>query len=105
MRIVYLGTPADAVPPLEAIVAAGHEVVLVVTQPDRRRSRGEGTTPSPVRAAAEALGLRVATPERSREVVDEVAALEADLGVVVAFGQILPTALLDAIPDGYVNLH
>lgn len=105
MRIVYLGTPADAVPPLEAIVAAGHEVPLVVTQPDRRRSRGKGTTPSPVRAAAEALGLPVVTPERSREVVEQVAALDADLGVVVAFGQILPTALLDAIPGGFVNLH
>ena len=105
MRIVYLGTPADAVPPLEAIVAAGHEVPLVITQPDRRRSRGRGTTPSPVRAAAEALGLPVVTPERSREVVEQVGALDADLGVVVAFGQILPTALLDAIPGGFVNLH
>ena len=105
MRIVYFGTPADAVPPLEAIVAAGHEVPLVVTQPDRRRSRGRGTTPSPVRAVAETLGLRVVTPERSREVVDEVAVLDADLGVVVAFGQILPTALLDAVPGGFVNLH
>lgn len=105
MRIVYFGTPADAVPPLEAIVAAGHEVPLVVTQPDRRRARGKGTTPSSVRAAAEGLGLRVATPERSREVVDDVAALGADLGVVVAFGQILPTPLLDAIAGGFVNLH
>lgn len=105
MRIVYLGTPADAVPPLEAIVAAGHEVPLVITQPDRRRSRGRGTTPSPVRAAAEALGLPVVTPERSREVVEQIAALDADLGVVVAFGQILPTALLDAIGGGFVNLH
>jgi methionyl-tRNA formyltransferase len=105
MRIVYLGTPADAVPPLEAIVAAGHEVALVVTQPDRRRSRGTGTAPSPVRAAAEALGLSVVTPERAHEVVDGIAALDADLGVVVAFGQILPTPLLDAIPGGFVNLH
>ena len=105
MRIVYLGTPADAVPPLEALVAAGHEVPLVVTQPDRRRARGTGTTASPVRAAADALGLTVVTPERSREIVDQVAATGADLGVVVAFGQILPTALLEALPDGFVNLH
>jgi methionyl-tRNA formyltransferase len=105
VRIVYLGTPADAVPPLEAIVAAGHEVPLVITQPDRRRARGRGATPSPVRAAAESLGLPVATPERAAEIVDRVAALGADLGVVVAFGQILPPALLDAIPGGYVNLH
>lgn len=105
MRIVYFGTPADAVPPLEALVAAGHEVPLVVTQPDRRRSRGSGATPSPVRAAAERLGLEVHTPERSVEVIDAVAGIGADVGVVVAFGQILPTALLEAIPGGFVNLH
>lgn len=105
MRIVFLGSPADAVPPLEAIVAAGHEVPLVVTQPDRRRARGRGSTPTPVRVAAEELGLRVAAPERAREVVDGIAALGADLGVVVAFGQILPTELLAAVPGGFVNLH
>lgn len=105
MRVVYLGTPLEAVPPLEAIVAAGHEVPLVVTQPDRRRTRGSGASPSPVRLAAERLGLPVATPERSREVVGRVGALGADLGVVVAFGQILPADLLAAIPGGFVNLH
>ena len=83
VRVVYLGTPRDAVPPLEALHAAGHDVALVVTQPDRKRGRGGALVPSPVKAAAEALGLPVATPERAREVVEQVAATGAELGVVV----------------------
>jgi methionyl-tRNA formyltransferase len=105
VRLVFFGTPSDAVPSLEALHAEGHDIALVVTQPDRRRGRGSEPSPSPVKAAAEELGLRVLTPERSRDVVDEVATSGADLGVVVAFGQLLPPALLDAIPHGYVNLH
>ena len=105
MRIVYLGTPVDAVPPLRALVDDGHDVALVITQPDRRRSRGAGTDASPVKLAALELGLPVLTPEKSREVVDEVRASGAELGVVVAFGQLLPVALLEALPHGFVNLH
>ena len=105
MRIVFLGTPPDAVPPLQALVAAGHDVAFVVTQPDRRRSRGKGADPSPVRVAADELGLAVRTPEKAREIVDETRSSGAELGVVVAFGQLLPTALLDALPSGFVNLH
>ena len=105
MRIVFLGTPADAVSPLQALVAAGYDVAFVVTQPDRRRSRGKGSDPSPVRVAAEELGLAVRTPEKAREIVDETRASGAQLGVVVAFGQLLPTTLLDALPLGFVNLH
>jgi methionyl-tRNA formyltransferase len=105
VRIVYLGTPADAVPPLRALVEAGHDVALVVTQPDRRRSRGAGADPAPVKVAALELGLSVRTPEKSREVVDEVAATGAELGVVVAFGQLLPVSLLEALPHGFVNMH
>ncbi|MFM8303559.1 MAG: methionyl-tRNA formyltransferase, partial [Actinomycetota bacterium] len=71
MRIAYFGTPTDAVAPLEAIVAAGHEVVVVVTQPDRRRGRGGTPTPSPVKDAAVALGLAVRSPERGRDVTGE----------------------------------
>ncbi|MDQ6854673.1 MAG: methionyl-tRNA formyltransferase, partial [Actinomycetota bacterium] len=67
MRVIFLGSPADAVPPLRALVAAGHEVALVVTQPDRRRSRGGGAEPSPVRVAAAELDLPVVTPARARE--------------------------------------
>ena len=105
MKLVYFGTPAAAVPPLEALVAAGHEITLVVTQPDRRRGRGSGLVASPVKAAALALGLPVSTPVKAREIVDHVRSLDADLGVVVAFGQILPKALLQAIPGGLVNVH
>jgi methionyl-tRNA formyltransferase len=105
MRLVYLGTPDASVPPLRALIEAGHDVALVVTQPDKRRSRGSGTDPSPVRRAADALGLAVVTPGKAREVVDDVARSGAAAGVVVAFGQILPTALLDALPLGFVNLH
>ena len=105
MRLVYLGTPADAIPPLRALVGAGHDVVLVVTQPDRRRSRGAGSDPSPVRAAAEELGLTVRTPVKAREVIDDVRASGAELGVVVAFGQLLPVSLIEALPLGFVNVH
>jgi len=105
MRIVYCGTPDDAVLPLRALHEAGHDVALVVTQPDRRRGRGSAVAPSPVKAAAQELGLEVRTPVRARELTDEIAALGADLGVVVAFGQLLPRALLDATRLGFVNLH
>jgi methionyl-tRNA formyltransferase len=105
VRIVYLGTPADAVPPLRALHAAGHDIALVVTQPDRKRGRGSKLVPSPVKIAAEELGLPVTTPEKSREVVEEVRATGASVGVVVAFGQLLPEALLDTLPLGFVNLH
>ena len=105
MRLVYFGTPAESVPALRALVAAGHDVALVVTQPDRRRGRGGATAPSPVRAAAETLGLPVRTPRRAREVLDDVVSCGAELGVVVAFGQLLPPSLLDAVPGGFVNVH
>lgn len=105
MRIVYLGTPIDAVAPLEVLVEAGHEVVLVVTQPDRRRGRGGALEPSPVKLAAQARGLVVRTPVKSGEIVDEVRALDLDLGVVVAFGQLLPPPLLAATRHGFVNVH
>jgi methionyl-tRNA formyltransferase len=105
MRLAYFGSPPDAVPPLRALVDAGHDVVLVVTQPDRRRGRGGATMPSPVKAAATDLGLTVRTPEKAREVLDELRAASVDLAIVVAFGQLLPSALLDAVPNGFVNVH
>lgn len=97
MRLVYLGTPQMAVPPLEALVAAGHDVALVVTRVDKRRGRGSGTSPSPVKAAAERLGLAV-----SHE-IDDVLACGAELGVVVAFGAIIKPHVLAVLP--MVNLH
>jgi methionyl-tRNA formyltransferase len=105
VRLVFFGTPDDAVPALRALHDAGHDIPLVVTQPDRRRGRRGGAEPSAVRAAAEALGLAVRTPERAREVTDEVAATGADVGVVVAFGQLLPEPLFTSVPLGFVNVH
>lgn len=101
MKLVYLGTPEMAVPPLRALVDHGHEVVLVVTRADKRRGRGSAMSPSPVKAAALELGLPV-----SHSVDDVAVAVRergAALGVVVAFGQIIEPHVLDVIP--MVNLH
>ena len=105
MTIVFFGTPDAAVVPFEALLTAGFDVPLVVTQPDRRRGRGSGTAPSPVKQAALAHGIEVATPARAREAIDQIRATGAERGVVVAFGQLLPPALLDVFPKGLVNLH
>ena len=106
MRLVFLGSPEEAVGPLRALHGAGHEIALVVTQPDRRRGRGGGhLDPSPVKRAALQLGLPVVTPERCREALDDISATGAQLGVVVAFGQLIPQSVLDALPSGYVNMH
>lgn len=108
MRILFWGTPTYAVPSLDALVAAGHELVGVVSQPDRRRGRGGATVASPVKERARELGAPVFTPERIRREPDTqtvLAALGADLSVVVAFGQILPPAVLEAPPLGCWNGH
>lgn len=105
MRVVFFGTPAAAVPVLEALHAAGHDVAFVVTQPERRRGRGAALVRSPVHDAATRLGLPVRTPTRARDVTDEIAASGADVGVVVAFGQLLPEVVLDATRNGFVNVH
>lgn len=96
-RLVYLGTPAMAVPPLRALVAAGFDVAGVVTRIDKRRSRGGALVPSPVKVAADELGIAVLHR------VDDALGLEADLGVVVAFGQIIRPHALALLP--MVNLH
>ncbi len=108
MNILYWGTPSYAVPTLQALHAAGHTIVGVVTQPDRRRGRGKQRMPSPVKIAAQALNLPVFTPERIKTDMacqEELAALGADVSVVVAFGQILPKAVLDQPPLGCWNGH
>jgi methionyl-tRNA formyltransferase len=97
LRLVFLGTPEMAVPPLRALVAAGHDVTLVVTRPDRRRGRGTATSPSPVKAAALELGLPVSHD------VDDALTADAELGVVVAFGRIIKPHVLDALP--MINVH
>lgn len=105
MRIVFLGSPVDAVAPLRALVAAGHDVALVVTRPDRRRGRGAAATASPVKRAALELGLPVVTPERAGDAIVDVTASGATIGVVVAYGQLLRPDFLAALPEGFVNLH
>jgi len=96
-RVVYLGTPEIAVAPLRALVEAGHDVALVVTNPDRRRGRGKDLMPTPVKAAARELGLPV-----SHE-LDDVLTVDADFGVVVAYGHIIGMHILEPLP--MVNIH
>jgi methionyl-tRNA formyltransferase len=107
MHIVFLGTPSFAVPTLERILEAGHQVVSVVTQPDRPRGRGQHPAPPPVKAAALRFGLRVYQPERVRgpEVVDALRALSPELMVVVGYGQIIPQTVIDLAPLGIINVH
>jgi methionyl-tRNA formyltransferase len=96
-RLVYLGTPQVAVPPLEALVAAGFDIALVVSAPDKRRGRGSRLAPSPVKAVAVDLGLPVT------DRVDDVVDVGADLGVVVAYGRLVKRPVLERVP--MVNLH
>lgn len=107
MKIVFMGTPAFAVPSLQMLLEQGYEVVAVVTQPDRPQGRKKTLTPSPVKEAALALGLPVLQPERMRrpEAVAELAAYEPDLIVTAAYGQILPKSVLDLPKFGCVNVH
>ena len=107
MRLVFLGTPAFAVPTLERVVEAGHEVLAVVTQPDRPRGRGQTPAPPPVKQAAFRLGLPVYQPERVRrpEAVEFLRGLSADCMVVVGYGQIIPQSVIDLVPLGIINVH
>jgi methionyl-tRNA formyltransferase len=107
MRVVFLGSGSFAIPSLEALLAAGHVVAAVVTQPDREKGRGRALSPPPLKPVAAARGLKVLQPRRVRE-PDSVAALEAlapEIQVVVAYGQILPRRVIDAAPRGTVNVH
>ena len=107
MRIVFFGTPGFAVPTLSALLASAQQVVGVVTQPDKPRGRGQQVTDAPVKALAAERGIRVLQPERlKREDFEaDFSALHADLGVVAAYGKILPQWLLDAVPRGMINVH
>lgn len=107
MRLAFLGTPDFAVSALAAIVAAGHEVACVYSQPPAPRGRGHELKPSPVQAFAEAHGLAARTPVSMRDPAEiaAFAALNLDVAVVVAFGQILPAAILDAPRLGSFNVH
>ena len=107
MRLVYYGTPSFAVAPLRRLAADGRAPLLVVTRRDKPRGRGLELKPSPVRAAAEALGLPVATPARASasEEVERIRALSPDLLIVVAYGQILSPELLAVPSVGALNVH
>ena len=107
MRLIFMGTPGFAVPALEALVAAGHEVACVYTQPARPRGRGQRPRPSPVAARAEALGLALRAPARLRDPAEQaaLAAVGAEVAVVAAYGLILPPAVLASPVRGCINIH
>jgi methionyl-tRNA formyltransferase len=107
MRIVFFGSPAFALPSLEALLGTDHEVVAVVTQPDRPAGRGHAETPPPVKVIASEHGLRVLQPDRvsDDEPVQTLQGLEADVFVVAAYGQILRRRVLDLPKRGCLNVH
>lgn len=107
MRILFLGTPAFAAIPLRALVAAGHEIVGVVTQPDRPSGRSKALQSPPVKVAAVELGLPILQPATLRDetVVQHLRDLQPDVGVVAAYGEILRKNVLDIPPLGYLNIH
>lgn len=107
MKVIFMGTPDFSVGTLEALVGAGHEVVLAVTQPDKPKGRGKEMQFTPVKSCAVAHGIPVYQPRRIREpeCVCELEKYHADIMVVVAFGQILPKEILDMTPYGCVNVH
>lgn len=107
MRIIFMGTPDFSVGTLRALYDAGHEIVLAVTQPDKPRGRGKHMQAPPVKVAAEALGIPVYQPKRIRqeECVRHLRTFQADVMVVIAFGQILPKEILEMTPFGCINVH
>jgi methionyl-tRNA formyltransferase len=107
VRLVFLGTPEFAVPTLEKIAGAGHDVAAVLTQPDRPKGRGGRPAAPPVKEAALRLGLALHQPERIRtaEVVEFLRALAPEAMVVVGYGKIIPQTIIDIPPHGIVNVH
>lgn len=108
MKVIFAGTPDFAAAALKAVAAAGFEIPLVLTQPDRPKGRGMQLQASPVKQAALELGLRVAQPEKLRGNADALALIEsagADVMVVAAYGLILPQQVLDTPRHGCLNIH
>ena len=107
MRLAFMGTPDFAVPSLAELIASGHEIVAVYSQPPKPRGRGQKLTPSPVHAFAETMGLPVFTPAsmKSPDAIETFRSLEVDAACVVAYGQILKAEVLDAPRLGCFNLH
>ncbi|HIZ54591.1 MAG TPA: methionyl-tRNA formyltransferase [Firmicutes bacterium] len=107
MKIVFMGTPDFAVPSLRVLIAAGHEVQAVYTQPDKPKGRGYKLTPPPVKVLAQENGIPVFQPQtlKDEEVQRQIAALAPDVIVVVAYGKILPQSILELPQYGCINLH
>ena len=107
LRIVFFGTPAFAVPTLDALLASRHRVVGVVTQPDRPRGRGHRTSDAPVKARAIEASLPILQPVTLKDpaFLSALSAFDADLGVVAAYGRILTDAVLAVPPLGLINVH
>lgn len=107
MRILFMGTPDFAVPCLEALYKNNHEVVAVITQPDRPKGRGKKVLPPPIKAKALEYGTEVLQPEKVREktYIEAIKAMNVDCIVVVAFGQILPKEILELPEKGCINVH
>jgi methionyl-tRNA formyltransferase len=107
MRIAFMGTPDFAVPTLDVLAEAGHDIVAVYSQPPRPAGRGKALRPSPVQELAEALGLAVRTPTNLRDPDEQAAfaALDLDVAVVAAYGLILPVPILEAPRHGCLNVH
>lgn len=107
MRVVFLGSGSFAIPSFEALLAAGHELAALVTQPDREKGRGRRLAPPPLKPVAEARGVRVLQPPRIKapEALAELRALAPEIQVVVAYGQILPRALVELPRRGTLNVH
>ena len=107
MKIIYMGTPEFAVSALEAIVQAGHEVLAVVTQPDKPQGRSKKLVPPPVKIKAQEYGIPVYQPEKIREesMVSILRDYEPDVMVVAAYGQLLPESILNIAPYGCINIH
>lgn len=107
MRAIFLGTPQFAVPTLDRLLSAGHQIPLVITQPDRPKGRGNSLAMPPVKEAALRHGLEVFQPERVRrpESVERLRSVAPEIMVIVGYGQILPQSILDIAPRGILNVH
>ncbi len=105
MKIIFMGTPDFAVGTLRSMAEAGHEITLVVSQPDKPKGRGHAMVPTPVKAVAEELGIPVFQPVKIREAKDVLEKTEADVCVVAAFGQIIPASILHMKKYGCINVH
>ena len=105
MKIIFMGTPDFAVGTLRSLAEAGHEITLVVSQPDKPKGRGHAMVPTPVKVVAEELGIPVFQPVKIREAQDVLEKTEADVCVVAAFGQIIPASILHMKKYGCINVH